>query len=133
MLIDPADAGGVQLIAVRANNAPEMKLKIEQALVPLGAISIWDLQLVADGAAPNFLALITLAGGEGSGLPVPRVDADTISVATATAIDPIELQEQITAEVIANGNGETLWKAVSAGGGFGPHWMSVAFYTETQA
>lgn len=130
MLIDPIDASNSDLLAVRANNAPEMKVKLEAALTAAipSALQIWDLQLVADGAAPNFLALVTLAGGEGSGLPVPRTAISTTRVATADAIDPIELSEQIAADLIANGNGQSLWKAVSAGGGFGPHWMSVAFY-----
>jgi len=130
MLIDPTSAEDVELIAVRANNAPEMKLKLEQALANANAERVWDLQLVGNGAAPTFLALITLAGAEGA--TSPNVAPGNVSVATATAIDPIELAEQITAELIANGSGENLWKAVSAGGGFGPHWMSVAFYTEAQ-
>lgn len=131
MLIDTADASSVALVGVRANNAPEMRLKLEQALAANAAVgAVWDLQLVGNGAAPNFLAMLTLAplaGGEGPN--VPHVAIADVAVATATAIDPIELSEQIGAELIANGTGEAIWKAVSAGGGFGPHWMAVAIYT----
>lgn len=130
MALFVADASTVELAAVRANNAPEMQLALQNALADMSAQVLIDAKMTGTGAAPNFLALLVGASAEGT--VTPSVAPGGLGVATAAAIDPIELSEQIQATLIANGTGEILWKAISAGGGFGPHWMSIALYTPAQ-
>lgn len=122
-----ADSSLMQLVAVRANNAPEMQLRLQEALAGVSdSLTVQDVQLVGCGGAPNFLAVATIAGSEGNATPIS--DPTATLVLGAEAIDPIELSEQIQAALIADGIDDILLKCVSAGGGFGPHWMSVALY-----
>jgi hypothetical protein len=126
-----SDANGEQmtLLAIRANNAPEMQLKIQQALAAVAqTLRVWDIQIIGTGAAPNFLAVLTLANSEGFVGGLPRVQVSAADVVVAAGIDPIDIAEQVTATLLAEIGG-TQFKGVSAGGGFGPHWMGLALYT----
>lgn len=128
MALITAIANEVELRAVRANNAAEMQLRLTEALATIETQGVVDLQLAGCGAAPNFLALLVATGAEGATTPTVA-PADAI-VFAADAIDPIELSEQIQAELLANGVGGQWYRAISAGGGWGPHWMGIALYSE---
>src|SRR3972149_3682411 len=116
-------------LAVRANNAAEMQQKLELAIAAIDPdLRIWDLQVVGCGAAPNFLALLTIASAEGAGImSTPSAFPPDLSVAVATAVDPVELGESMEAALDAAA-GQTFWKVVNSGGGFGPNWMAITLY-----
>lgn len=122
-------ANQIEYVSFRANNAAEMAQKIREWLLANGALNIWDIDLSAIGAAPNFqctLIAADVAGGEGS----ISVQADQVAVDVVGGVgtvDPTALAEQISAAIVnVDTLGATLYKMISAGGGAGPQWMALA-------
>lgn len=131
-LIDPTIDANLQYVRVRANNAAEMQLKLAQAAAALNPanVSIVDMQLFACGAAPNFLAMLTVADA-GNTTAVDPSNVGFVVEGGVGGIDPIPLCASVAQQVIA-ANASVLNKMVSAGGGAGPHWMAAAIYTPAQ-
>lgn len=128
--IDPVIDANVAYVRVRANNAAEMQAKLAAAAAALPAgSSIVDFELFGTGAAPNFLAMLTVAQEGSNDMPDVDPSAAGFSVLGGLdTVDPIPLCPALAAAVRATGN-TVINKMVTAGGGVGPHWMAAALYT----
>lgn len=126
-LIDLVIDSEVAYVRVRANNAAEMQAGLAAAAAALSAGQvIVDFELFATGAAPNFLAMLTIAQEGSNVMPEVIPAAAVFSVRGGIGgIDPGPLAEAVAAAVIASGSG-LLAKFQLAGGGAGPHWMAAA-------
>jgi len=133
-LINPtSDDAFNDYVVVRANNAAEMQQKLTAAAAALDPITqaIVDFQLAATGAAPNFLAMLTVA--ELNSASVPEIVTDTarfLVVGGIGGLDPVALTAELAAQVRGVVSPDNLFKMVTVGGGAGPHWMAAAIYTE---
>lgn len=131
-LIDLTIDSTTDYVAFRANSAEEMSSKLIEWFNDNSGLFIWDIELNGSGAAPNFLCTLTVGGSEGGGnSPILSVaDAAIFVTGGIDTVDPIAMAAAMGAELRAEADDQDLYKAVSAGGGVGPHWMGIALWED---
>lgn len=128
-LLDMTVDTGTQVVAFRANNAPEMELAINNWLQDddHAGLNIFDIQLVGGGAAPNFLAAITVGTPEGATV-INYAVSDTTAIVRGgmdgDSVDAVAMAVTLGVAIQDSGAGG-LAKAEIACGGVGPHWMGL--------
>lgn len=128
-LIDLTIAATTQVVAFRANSAPEMEFALNSWLQDdaQDGLNVFDCQLVGGGAAPNFLCSLTVGVAEGESA-INYAVSDTLAVARGgmgvDAIDAVAMAATLSAAIQDSGAG-ALAKAEIACGGVGPHWMGL--------
>lgn len=127
MLIAKTIEATTDTVAFRANSAAEMQARLTQWFVDNPALFVWDIQLVATGAAPNFLCLLTVGSVAGTGTSLVANTAYVNVIGGVGTLDAPAMAAELGAAVRATAaEANTVFKSVSAGGGFGPNWMAIA-------
>lgn len=112
-----------EYVELQANSAAEMQTLLDAWIADNQEALLLDIELNGTGAAPTFLLTLTVGEANGGVNPeVPQVQG--IVIGGNRQLDTQEMAAAIT-EIISNAS-EGVYKVVSAGGGFGPHWMAVA-------
>lgn len=127
-LIQKTIEATTNFVGFRANSAAEMAAIVTEWIIANPTLFIWDIQLVATGAAPEFLCTLTVGNNVGSGSQVlPTEFAYVTALGGVSRVDALAMVAELQAEVRATAPDSTvMYKAVSTGGGFGPHWMAIA-------
>jgi hypothetical protein len=117
------------VVAFRANNAPEMQLALNQYLNEAPEIiSVYDVQLVGGGLAPNFLCALTVSSPEGGapGVSYPANDLSAVVLGgmDGQSIDAVAMAQSLGAAIVDSGNPALAKTQIACGGG-GPHWMGL--------
>lgn len=128
-LIDMTIDATTNVVAFRANNAPEMRLALQTFLSGAApTLYVWDAQLVGGGLAPNFLCTLTVGQSEGGGTAVHVAANDLTAIVIGgmdgNSIDVVAMATALGASIVDTGTGLT--KTQIACGGGGPHWMGLA-------
>lgn len=126
-LIDMVIGSSTQVVAFRANNAPEMQLALNNWLNDENNFFVFDCQLVGGGACPNFLATLTVGDPEGAtaiNYPASDLAAVVRGGMDGDSVDPVAMAVTLGVAIQDSGAGG-LAKAEVACGGVGPHWMGL--------
>lgn len=126
-LIDMTIDNDTEIVAFRANNAPEMQLALNTWLAAEDNRNVFDCQLVGGGACPNFLCSLTVGSPEGASV-VNYVASDLAAIVRGgmdgDAINPVAMAVTLGVAIQDSGAGG-LAKTEIACGGVGPHWMGL--------
>lgn len=123
----PIDASNPVYVGFRANNAAEMALLLTQWFVDNSTQRVMDIEIVATGAAPNFLCTLVAGAEGGAGVPFVTGGAAVATVLGGIGqVDAEAMATELGVAVRAVAGADTLFKSVAAGGGAGPHWMAIA-------